>query len=341
VTSGLSHRTVLVTGGAGYIGSHAVLELLAGGYEPVILDDFSTGRRCNVPDGVACHVGDVGDGDLVGEILRRHGIVAVMHFAGSIVLPESFAQPLPYYRNNTAKTLDLLAQCVAHDVRRFVFSSTAGVYSGQAEAGPIAEAAAGAPASPYGASKLMIERILSDVSLAHPRLQTVSLRYFNVAGADPAQRSGQSPTSATHLVRAAVETHLGLRPHLEIFGRDYATRDGTCERDYIHVSDLASAHIQALRHLEAGGGSTVVNCGYGHGATVAEVVARLEALTGVPLPIRDAPRRVGDVASIVADTARLKSLFNWTPRYDDLGVILQTALAWRRRELDRVEAAAE
>jgi UDP-glucose 4-epimerase len=330
--------SILVTGGAGYIGSHTLLELLAQGYQPIVLDNLSTGRRSALPDEVVFYEGEVGDGDLVGKILREHGIRSVIHFAGSIVVSESVENPLRYYRNNTRNSLDLIDTCVTHGVRHFVFSSTAAAYGIPDTEGPVDEAAPTRPINPYGSSKLMTEWMLRDVSAAHPGFRTVALRYFNVAGADVQGRTGQGSKATTHLVRSAVETLLRVRPRLDVFGTDYPTRDGTCERDFIHVSDLAALHLQALDYLEGGGPSTVINCGYGRGATVSEVIAALEALTGERLPVRHVGRRPGDAPSMIADVSRMKSLFEWTPRFDSLGAILTTAIAWQKSELQRASA---
>lgn len=325
-------RKVLVTGGAGYIGSHAVLELLAAGYEPVVLDDLSRGVRSKVPPRVPFFKGDIGDRKLVVDIIHQNEIANVMHFAGSIIVPESIENPILYYRNNTANTLALIEVCVACGVQRFVFSSTAAVYGVPKEGTSVSEDAATAPISPYGASKLMTEWMLRDACRAHPGFRAVCLRYFNVAGSDPQGRTGPAK-NATHLIRAAVDTALGLQPRLEIFGDDYPTRDGTCERDFIHVSDLAAAHQQALAYLEAGGDYTIVNCGYGRGATVREVVACLERLTGKALPVTPVARRPGDAHSVIADVSRLNALFDWSPKHDTLEEILQSTLAWRTREV--------
>jgi UDP-glucose 4-epimerase len=329
------NRTVLVTGGAGYIGSHVIIDLLEDGYEPIVLDNFSTGRRLNLPSQVVVYEGDVGDSELSRRILRKHGPHSVMHFAGSIIVPESIDNPIGYYRNNTANTLSLIDQSVANGVEHFVFSSTAAVYGVADTGGAVPEAARLDPISPYGASKLMVERMLRDTCTAHRGFRAVSLRYFNVAGADPQGRTGQSGKASSHLIRSAVETALGLRPRLSIFGDDYDTRDGTCERDFIHVSDLSAIHLQALGYLERGGDSTTINCGYGRGATVLEVIAALEALTGKALPVRREPRRPGDPPSMIADVSRMRSLFDWAPRYDALSAILETALNWQKAELAR------
>ncbi|HEV2365015.1 MAG TPA: UDP-glucose 4-epimerase GalE [Caulobacteraceae bacterium] len=320
---------VLVTGGAGYIGSHAALALLGSGYQVVVLDDFSTGVRSLVPQGVQLFEGDVADRALTARLLRSHAIGAVMHFAGSIIVPESVQNPTKYYRNNTAGTLALLESCVEAEVRHFIFSSTATLYAPSLE--PMPETFPTAPISPYGASKLFSERMIMDTAAAHPAFRPVCLRYFNVAGADPAGRSGQSGPQSTHLIRVAVETTLGRRPFLEVFGGDYPTRDGTGVRDYIHVSDLADAHVAALRYLEEGGEPAIFNCGYGTGYTVLEVIAALERVTGAPLPTKLAPRRAGDPASLIADPTELARRTGWQPKHADLDAIVASALAWARK----------
>jgi UDP-glucose 4-epimerase len=293
-------KTVLVTGGAGYIGSHVALELSRSGYSPIVLDDLSTGSYSNIPKGVQFYHGDVGSPELVARVLAGHEIRSVMHIAGSIIVSDSIARPIEYYRNNTRNALELAAQCIKGGVAHFIFSSTAAVYGVVDTLGPVAESTPPRPISPYGASKLMTEMMLRDISAAHPSMQALSLRYFNVAGADPKGRTGQGAAVPTHLIRSAIDTYLGLRPHLDIYGADYETRDGTCERDFIHVADLAAAHVAALRYLEAGGASTAINCGYGRGATVREVIAALEALTGSKLPVRTVGRRPGDAPRVVA-----------------------------------------
>jgi UDP-glucose 4-epimerase len=332
-------RKVLVTGGAGYIGSHAVLELLAAGYEPLVVDNLSRGVRSKVPPKVPFFLCDIGDRNLISDIIRQHTITSVMHFAGSIIVPESIENPVLYYRNNTTNSLALIDLCVALGVQRFVFSSSAAVYGVPKDDAPVSEDAATEPISPYGASKLMTEWMLRDACRAHPEFRAVCLRYFNVAGSDPQGRTGPA-RNATHLIRVAVDTALGLQSRLEIFGDDYPTRDGTCERDYIHVTDLAAAHRQALGYLEAGGEYIVVNCGYGRGATVREVVACLERLTGKALPVAPVARRPGDAHSVVANVSRLKALFDWRPRHDSLEEILRSTLAWRTREMASAAASA-
>ncbi len=321
--------TVLVTGGAGYIGSHAVLALRDAGHAPVVLDNVSTGFAEAVPEGVPLEIGDVGDRVFVAEVLKRHGAQAVMHFAGSIVVSASVTDPTSYYRNNTAASLSLIEACLDAGVGPFVFSSTAAVY-GEVERAPILEGDPTAPINPYGASKLMVERMLFDTARAHPAFRPVALRYFNVAGADPAGRAGQRTRNATHLVQLAVETALGRRPTLEIYGQDYPTRDGTCERDYVHVTDLAAAHVAALAYLEAGGAPEAMNCGYGRGLTVNEVIGCLERVIGRPVDKRAAERRPGDPPILVSDPSKLRRLLDWTPAHDDIDEILKTALAWQR-----------
>lgn len=319
---------VLVTGGAGYIGSHMVLALRDRGEEVVVLDNLSTGFRQAVAPGARLIEGDVGDEALVLSLIRQHGIDAIIHFAAKIVVPESVADPLGYYFNNTAKSRALLAAAVAGGVGQFIFSSTAAVYGNPATT-PVAEDATLQPMSPYGTSKLMTERMLRDTAVAHP-LRYVALRYFNVAGADPQGRSGQSTPNATHLIKVAVQAALGLRSGMQIFGTDYPTPDGTCIRDYIHVSDLILAHVAALDHLRGGGTSSVFNCGYGHGYSVIEVVEAVKRLSGVDFKVDLAPRRAGDPASIVADAAKIRATLGWRPAYDDLDVIVRSALAWER-----------
>ena len=315
---------ILVTGGAGYIGSHMVLALLEAGREVVVLDDLSKGFRDAVPTGVTFVHGDVGDQALVARLIDAHQISAVFHFAGSVVVPESVERPLDYYANNTSKTRDLIEACVGGGVGSFIFSSTATVY-GIPEVSPIPEDTPLSPISPYGASKVMSEWMLADAARAHGFGYAI-LRYFNVCGADPARRAGQRMKGGTHLIKAAAEVVAGRRAEITVFGSDYPTRDGTCIRDYVHVSDLADAHYRALVHLEAGGDDLVLNCGYGHGYTVREVLAAVDAETNRPLVIREGPRRSGDAATLVADTGRIRRELNWRPRFDDLRVMVRTAL---------------
>ena len=318
--------TVLVTGGAGYIGSHMVLGLRDAGIDVVVVDNLSTGYRFLVPEGVTFIEGDIGDTELIETILRDHEIEAVVHFAGSIVVPESVENPLLYYHNNTVNSRALIEACVKMGVEKFIFSSTAAVY-GNPEQSPVGETATLAPISPYGTSKLMTELMLRDVAAAHD-LNYVALRYFNVAGADPAGRSGQSGPVVTHLIKVAAQAALGLRNGMQIYGKDYDTPDGTCIRDYIHISDLISAHIAALAHLNAGGESSVFNCGYGHGSSVSEVIAAVERASGKSIDAADAPRRAGDPPELVANADKLRTQLGWTPRHDDLDEIVASALAW-------------
>ena len=329
--------TVLVTGGAGYIGSHMVLELLDAGERVVVLDNLSTGFRWAVPSAAPLTVGDVGDVALVKSLVARHKVNAIIHFAGSIVVPDSIADPLGYYLNNTVKSRALLEAAVVAGVPHFIFSSTAAVY-GMPEVNPVAEKAVLKPISPYGTSKLMTELMLADVSRAHP-LRYVALRYFNVAGADPKGRSGQSTPRATHLIKVACQAALRQRSHLEVFGTDYPTPDGTCVRDYIHVTDLARAHLAALRHLRSGGASEVLNCGYGRGYSVLEVIDAVKRASSVDFPVKLSDRRPGDPASLVADAARIRSVLGWQPRLEDLDVIVAQALGWEDH-LTRLDKAS-
>jgi UDP-glucose 4-epimerase len=319
---------VLVTGGAGYIGSHAILALRDRGYPVVVLDNLSTGVRGAVPEEVDFVEGEVGDRALMAEVLARHGVGSVLHFAGSISAPESVADPIKYYRNNTANSLALASVCIEAGVGRFVFSSSAAVY-GAPSVSPVPESAPAAPISPYGASKRMTEVMLFDLSAAHPDFRPLCLRYFNVGGADPMGRAGQRSREASGLIPLALDALLGVRTALPITGEDYATRDGTGERDYIHVSDLAEAHAAALDYLSGGGAPTAINLGYGRGSTVREVVATLERVSGRTVPTLSAPRRPGDADSVISDVARMRALLDWKPRHDDLAEILATALAWR------------
>src|ERR1700730_1771428 len=321
--------TVLVTGGAGYIGGHMVLALLDAGEKAVVLDDLSTGFRWAVPETAKLIVGDVGAAALVGDILAEHKIDAIAHFAAKIVVPESAAEPLRYYLDNTAKARTLFECAVRGKIKHFIFSSTAAVY-GETADGLVSETAPLAPISPYGRSKLMSEWMLHDVSKAH-ELKFAILRYFNVAGADPKGRIGQSTPQATHLIKVAVQAALGLRPCLEVFGTDYPTPDGTCIRDYIQVSDLAAAHLMALDHLRKGGESLICNCGYGRGVSVLEVVDAVKQGSGADFKVRISGRRPGDPVALVADTKRIKAVLGWTPKYDDLPTIVGQALDWERR----------
>ncbi|MBK5197365.1 MAG: UDP-glucose 4-epimerase GalE [Methyloceanibacter sp.] len=328
---------VLVTGGAGFIGSHMALELLGAGEDVLVIDNLSTGFRWAVPAEAKFVEGDVGDHNLVRRLLLRNPIDAIIHFAGSIVVPESIADPLGYYLNNTCKSRSLIAVAVETKVPHFIFSSTAAVY-GMPKANPVSEKARLEPISPYGSSKLMTETMLRDTAIAHP-LRYVALRYFNVAGADPEGRSGQSTPHATHLIKVAVQAALGQRPYLEVFGTDYPTPDGTCVRDYIHVSDLVRAHLDALRHLREGGKSEVLNCGYGRGFSVLDVIGSVKRAANSDFAVHMAPRRPGDPAALVASAGRIREVLGWEPRLDDLDTIVGDALSWEKR-LTEVRAAS-
>jgi UDP-glucose 4-epimerase len=330
--------TVLVTGGAGYIGSQMVNELRDAGERLVVLDNLSTGHRFAVPDGVPLIVGETGDQSLVTKLIREHGVDEIIHFAASIVVPDSVRDPLGYYRNNTANSRALIECAVKGGVRRFIFSSTAAVY-GNPTTIPVPEDAPSQPISPYGWSKLMTEIMLGDAGRAYG-LSHVILRYFNVAGADPKNRTGQSSPMATHLIKVAAETALGLRPKLQVFGTDYPTPDGTCIRDYIHVSDLTRAHSDALRYLRKGGTPLTLNCGYGHGFSVLDVVDTVKRVSGADFKVEMAPRREGDPARIVAASARARAELGWEPQFDDLSTIVGHALAWERELITRRAAAA-
>ncbi|MGE0767421.1 MAG: UDP-glucose 4-epimerase GalE [Hyphomicrobiaceae bacterium] len=318
--------TILVTGGAGYIGSHMVLELVDAGEDVVVLDNLSTGFEWAIAKPAELVLGDIGDTDLVNRVLKERSIEAIIHFAGSIIVPESVSDPLMYYENNTVKSRGLIAAAVANGVKRFIFSSTAAVYGNPVE-NPVTESAEPRPMSPYGWSKLMTEIMLRDTAAAHD-FRYVALRYFNVAGADPKGRSGQSTPKATHLIKVACETALGKRAHMEVFGTDYPTRDGTCIRDFIHVKDLARAHVAALSHLRDGGEANVFNCGYSRGYSVLEVLDAVKRVSGKDMDIRYSPRRPGDPAAIVAASSKIRDQLGWVPEHDDLDRIVGQALAW-------------
>jgi UDP-glucose 4-epimerase len=320
--------TTLITGGAGYIGAHMALDLVDRGEPVVVLDDLSTGHRWSVPGGAVFIQGDVGDQALIASLIKQHGVHAIVHFAAKTVVPDSVADPLGYYLANTVKSRAMLEAAYNAGVRRIVFSSTAAVYGEPGDA-PVAEDSPLRPLSPYGWSKLMTEQMLRDVAAASD-LRFVALRYFNVAGADPAGRAGQSTPRATHLIKIAAETVVGKRQQIEVFGTDYPTRDGACVRDYIHVTDLIAAHAAALDYLAAGNPSLTCNCGYGRGYSVREVIAAVKSVSGLDFPVVERPRRAGDSASVVADPSLARARLGWTPRYDDLNTIIAHAVAWER-----------
>jgi UDP-glucose 4-epimerase len=321
--------TVLVTGGAGYIGSHMLHALVAAGERIIALDNLSTGFDWAIPPGVSLVVGDVGDQKLLSTIITEHEVEAIIHFAASVVVPDSVADPLGYYKNNVVNSRALLECAVAGGVQRFIFSSTAAVYGNPAQV-PITEDDPVNPISPYGSAKLMTEVMLRHTSAAHG-LSHVILRYFNVAGADPELRAGQSTRNATHLIKAAVEAAIGRRAKLEVFGADYPTADGTCVRDYIHVSDLVQAHLDALRHLRAGGASSTFNCGYGHGYSVLDVIDAVKCVSRVDFPVDIGGRRAGDPAQIIAASDRARATLGWQPKFDDLRAMVGHSLAWERK----------
>jgi UDP-glucose 4-epimerase len=321
--------SVLVTGGAGYIGSHMVLELLDRGEEVIVLDNLSTGFEWTLPAGVRLFVGETGNQSLVSSIIRAHDVQTVIHFAASIVVPDSVSDPLSYYLNNTVNSRSLIEAAVKGGVQHIIFSSTAAVY-GTPDRMPISEDDRMSPESPYGMSKLMTEVMLRHASEAHG-LKHVILRYFNVAGADPRQRTGQSSERATHLIKVAAEAAIGKRDGMSVFGTDYATPDGTCLRDYIHVSDLARAHSAALDHLRGGGKNGTFNCGYGRGFSVYEVIDAVKKVSGKDFKVTLSPRRPGDPAGLVADNARIRRELNWKPELDDLETIVRHALIWEEK----------
>ncbi|MGQ0661517.1 MAG: UDP-glucose 4-epimerase GalE [Sphingosinicella sp.] len=332
--SGNDRPTVLVTGGAGYIGSHAVLALLDAGWPVVVIDNLSTGFRWAVDARATLVEGDIGDQALVGRLIAEHDIGAIMHFAGSIIVPESVEQPLKYYENNTVKSRALIESAVEGGVRHFIFSSTAATY-GVPETVPVREDMPTVPINPYGWSKLMTERMLADAAFAYP-VNYCALRYFNVAGADPQGRTGQSTKGATHLIKVAVEAATGKRAGVDIFGTDFATPDGTGVRDYIHVGDLAAAHVEALALLVARPDeSHVMNCGYGRGFSVLEVLDSVDRVTNMRIERRLAPRRAGDPPALVADNNLILATLPWRPARADLDTIVADALAWERRLAER------
>ena len=320
---------LLITGGAGYIGSHVVRQLGEAGHDVVVYDKLSTGHRWAVLYGELVEA-DLMDTPRLDAVMAAGRFDAVLHFAAHVVVPESVADPLKYYRNNTDNTLNLLDACVRHGVERIVFSSTAAVY-GLPENGRVDEQTPLAPINPYGASKMMSERMITDLGRAAP-LRSVILRYFNVAGADPEGRIGQATPNATHLIKVACEAAAGKRDGVAVFGTDYDTPDGTCIRDYIHVEDLAAAHVTALEHLGDGGDSLTLNCGYGRGYSVREVLETVRRISGRRFPVREAPRRAGDPPALVAESARIRGALNWRPRHNDLEEIVATAWRWERRQ---------
>jgi len=326
----MTRNTVLVTGGAGYIGSHLLLQLRARGERVLALDNLSTGFKQAVGD-TPLIIGDVGDRALLARLFVEHDVNTVMHFAAHTIVPESVREPLKYYRNNTCTTRSLLESCMQHGVKQFVFSSTAAVY-GTPVNGIASEDAVLMPINPYGSSKLMSEWILRDLA-AVSDFRYIGLRYFNVAGSDPEGRIGQATRHATLLIKVACEVVVGKRPHVAIYGTDYGTPDGTGVRDYIHVEDIARAHVDALDHLRKGGGSAVFNCGYGHGYSVREVLASVERVTGKRLNVREQPRRAGDPPALVARADRIRSQLGWQPKLDDLDTIVRTGFAWEQRLL--------
>jgi UDP-glucose 4-epimerase len=336
--------TVLVTGGAGYIGSHMVLALAEAGENVVVIDNLSTGFSGFVPDGVPLFIGDAGDENLVDGVIGQHGVESIVHFAGSVVVPESVRDPLLYYRNNTMTTRSLLNAAIRRGIGRFIFSSTAAVY-GNPDQVPVPETARTRPLSPYGSSKLMTEIMLHDVASAYD-IDYVVLRYFNVAGADPLGRVGLATAGATHLMKIAVEAATGQRAKVDVYGTDYPTPDGSCIRDFIHVSDLVEAHRAALTYLRAGGSSITLNCGYGRGYSVLETIEAVKRVSGRNIVVQHAPRRPGDIMTMIADTKSMRAILDWTPRFDNLDTIAAHALAWeekllheRHSEAKRLESA--
>lgn len=325
--------TILITGGAGYIGSHTVLAALESGRKVIVADNLSTGHRRALPENIPLEVGDIGDPNFLDQIFTKYSIQSIIHFAGSIIVPESVDNPLKYYHNNTAASRTLIEAAIKYGTANFIFSSTAAVY-GDPNTIPVNETAALHPLSPYGTSKWMTELMLADAAKAH-NFRYAALRYFNVAGADPLGRTGQSSPNATHLIKVACQAALGGRTHLSIFGTDYETPDGTGIRDYIHVSDLAAAHILSLDYLESGGASAVMNCGYGHGYSVLDVIRAVQKVSGVDFPIKKESRRAGDSPKVVACPDQLKSLTGWVPLYGDIETIVSHALEWERTLKER------
>jgi len=329
MSSSPTKSTVLVTGACGYIGSHVARMLSEQGYKVVVIDNLSTGFKDALIHGETLYQGDVGDAALQERVFTENKIAAILHFAAAIRVEESVADPVKYYSNNTVNTLKLLNAAVKYQVPRVIFSSTAATY-GQPRKVPVDETAATIPESPYGWSKLMSEQMLRDIAAAHG-IKNVILRYFNVAGADPLGRLGQRTPEASHLIKVACEVAVGKRQQIQVYGTDYATPDGTCVRDYIHVEDLANAHLLALQHLLGGGESSLLNCGYGHGSSVREVIAAVKKVSGKDFKVLDAPRRAGDVASIVANADKIRQTLHWKPRFDDLETIVKHAFEWEKK----------
>ena len=329
-----SKSKILVTGGAGYIGSHAVLALQGSGYSPIVIDNLVTGFRWAIPDDVPFYEGNIADEALLARIFTDHDILAIMHFAGSVVVPESVEDPLKYYRNNTVASRSLIESAITGGVKHFIFSSTAATY-GIPDHSPVAENCPQRPINPYGTSKLMTEYMLEDVAAAHD-FNFCALRYFNVAGADPQGRTGQSTAGATHLIKVAVEAALGKREHVAVFGTDFATEDGTGVRDYIHVSDLAAAHVLALEALIAEPAkSHKLNCGYGNGFSVLQVLDAVDRVTNASVKRLMEGRRAGDPDALISDNSAILERFNWKPAYNDLDVIVTHALQWERTLAER------
>lgn len=321
---------VLVTGGAGYIGSHTSLQLIASGYEVVVLDNLYSGQIWAVPEKAKFYEGDIHDGERIAKIIHGHKIDSVIHFAGHVVVPESVENPFKYYRNNVLGSLSLIDTCVRNNVNQFVFSSSAAVY-GIPDHSPVDESANPVPINPYGTTKLITEWTLRDFANTSSNFNYVALRYFNVAGAHMAGQIGQATPEATHLIKVACQTACGLREKLSVFGDDYPTTDGTCIRDYIHVDDLAAAHLDALSYLSDGGDSTKLNCGYGQGYSVKEVVECVKSVSGVDFEVKVVPRRLGDPPQLVADNSKIKRVLNWKPKYDDLETICRSAYRWEKK----------
>jgi len=320
---------ILITGGAGYIGSHTVYEFIDAGYEVVVVDNLSTGFRETLPEDISFYNGNIADTDLIDRIFSDHRIDTVLHFAGSIVVPESVENPLKYFENNTAASFSLLKSCIKNSIKNFIFSSTASVY-GSNPKGIMEESYAPSPENPYAASKLMTEMMIKDISQAHG-LNYIILRYFNVAGADTKLRTGQMKKDATHLIKVACQAAVGIRPNLHIYGTDYPTPDGTCVRDYIHVSDLANAHLKAYKSLANGHiKNKIYNCGYGYGFSVMEVIQQVEKIAGLELTKIYSDRRAGDPVSLIANSQLLQTETGWSPQYDDLDKIILSALIWEK-----------